>query len=275
MESDDKWYYAEGGERHGPVTEADLKERISKAQLSPETLVWRKGMQEWLVAHAVFEEANEPPPPPIAETPKAETPNPNEPQTGVPFLEDSPKLAIAYRVAVGLLLVSLFCPWITATSSSEMRYGDAGRDLTTQGYGAYGGNQMRALGNQSASLGVSVTGLSTTLGKATLLSGIAGLIASFIGISLVAKHLPADKDWTKPIMSGIGLLVIIVLLLSWGTADSYVNKDAGFESQYASASVNASVAWGWYIALLSSVAATVFGYLVDWKQIMKPNQTTA
>lgn len=64
------WHYAKGGEKHGPITAAQLKELASTGQLHPDDLVWREDMKEWRKASTVkglFSEhasASSPPPPP-------------------------------------------------------------------------------------------------------------------------------------------------------------------------------------------------------------------
>ncbi|MGI8907788.1 MAG: GYF domain-containing protein [Candidatus Sumerlaeaceae bacterium] len=41
------WYYAEGGEQRGPISDSELDEMIANARISHETLVWRDGMDNW------------------------------------------------------------------------------------------------------------------------------------------------------------------------------------------------------------------------------------
>lgn len=69
-----KWHYAKGGEKHGPISAAQLKELAKTGQLAPDDLVWREDMKEWKKAGTVkglFPEqartaAKSPPPPPVA-----------------------------------------------------------------------------------------------------------------------------------------------------------------------------------------------------------------
>lgn len=42
-----KWYYAEGHEKKGPLTEDEFDRLISAGTVAPDTLVWRKGMTGW------------------------------------------------------------------------------------------------------------------------------------------------------------------------------------------------------------------------------------
>ena len=41
------WFYAEGGERKGPIPEEELLRLTTSGIVSPGTLVWRSGMPEW------------------------------------------------------------------------------------------------------------------------------------------------------------------------------------------------------------------------------------
>jgi len=41
------WYYDQGGQRQGPVDEAELDRLVASGTVRPETLVWREGMADW------------------------------------------------------------------------------------------------------------------------------------------------------------------------------------------------------------------------------------
>lgn len=47
------WHYARGGEKHGPITAAQLKELATTGQIAPDDLVWREDMKEWRKASTV------------------------------------------------------------------------------------------------------------------------------------------------------------------------------------------------------------------------------
>lgn len=47
------WYYAKGGQRHGPVTEEQLRQFAGSGQIQSTDLVWRKGMAEWQQAGSI------------------------------------------------------------------------------------------------------------------------------------------------------------------------------------------------------------------------------
>jgi membrane protease subunit (stomatin/prohibitin family) len=49
------WYFASGGIRHGPVDLALLRHQMSAGTITRDTLIWRRGMANWLPASAVPE----------------------------------------------------------------------------------------------------------------------------------------------------------------------------------------------------------------------------
>ncbi len=64
------WYWAQDGEQHGPLPEAELRERFLGGELPGETLVWSDGMAGWAPASRVPGLTEVPPvaatPPPVA-----------------------------------------------------------------------------------------------------------------------------------------------------------------------------------------------------------------
>ena len=70
----DQWYYAQQGQRQGPVSEEQLKQLASTGQVKPTDKVWKQGMAEWQAASAVEglipkPAENEPPPLPSENLP--------------------------------------------------------------------------------------------------------------------------------------------------------------------------------------------------------------
>ena len=45
--SDDAWFYAQGGQRNGPVPADKLRELLAAQTIDGETSVWRKGLADW------------------------------------------------------------------------------------------------------------------------------------------------------------------------------------------------------------------------------------
>jgi uncharacterized RDD family membrane protein YckC len=62
-----QWYYANHGQRQGPVTDEEFQRLVASAVVRPETLVWKEGMADWLPYSQVAA------PPPIANTGEAGT----------------------------------------------------------------------------------------------------------------------------------------------------------------------------------------------------------
>ena len=69
------WYYAEGGQRQGPVPKEEIESGIAAGRLTPDTLVWTEGMEDWGPAadHFAFP-ASASPMPPRAAGPAGEEP---------------------------------------------------------------------------------------------------------------------------------------------------------------------------------------------------------
>lgn len=42
-----KWYYAKSGQRYGPLPAARLRKMVQQGDLSPDDLVWCRGMEDW------------------------------------------------------------------------------------------------------------------------------------------------------------------------------------------------------------------------------------
>lgn len=64
------WYYSDGGEPNGPHGEEDVRSLLIVGQLTPDALVWRDGMPQWVAIKSVpefgdlFKTATPPPLPP-------------------------------------------------------------------------------------------------------------------------------------------------------------------------------------------------------------------
>lgn len=68
--SDMQWYYAQAGQKYGPVSSAKLKDLAASGQLGSSDLVWKDGMAKWAPANKVKglfpETTGGPPPVPVA-----------------------------------------------------------------------------------------------------------------------------------------------------------------------------------------------------------------
>jgi len=47
------WFYSKGGQKHGPVSDADLQNLISRGEVGPSDLIWKEGMSDWQKASTV------------------------------------------------------------------------------------------------------------------------------------------------------------------------------------------------------------------------------
>ncbi|MCW8129377.1 MAG: DUF4339 domain-containing protein [Planctomycetota bacterium] len=72
------WFYSNGTEQIGPITEVALKDLIKTGAVKRNTLIWKEGMAEWTPAGQVPGIFSSPPPLPSA------TPPPPLPQAAVP-----------------------------------------------------------------------------------------------------------------------------------------------------------------------------------------------
>lgn len=48
-----KWYYNQGGQQRGPISDSQLKRLASGGQLRPADLIWKEGLAQWVPASKV------------------------------------------------------------------------------------------------------------------------------------------------------------------------------------------------------------------------------
>lgn len=51
----DSWFYGVGGQQQGPVSLAGLRAEVAAGRITPDTLVWKRGMHEWTAASKLAE----------------------------------------------------------------------------------------------------------------------------------------------------------------------------------------------------------------------------
>ena len=109
-----EWFYAQpGGEKSGPVDAAVLNQKFAREELSrQDTLVWKRGMTDWLPADDRDEFTTEPiVDPTVAETGETHTLSP-EPTVGEPGKRtlplSTPHIFTAYAVLQLLALILLY-----------------------------------------------------------------------------------------------------------------------------------------------------------------------
>ena len=113
-----QFYYAQNGQRFGPLTLKQMQERIALHQLRPQDLVWREGMSQWVAAQEVPELFSPPAATPTVQ-PK-QPPHASQPVRPVPSGSAQPitsgmrslgamKLQLLGNAAKALFL-QLYCP---------------------------------------------------------------------------------------------------------------------------------------------------------------------
>ncbi|MGE9267714.1 MAG: CD225/dispanin family protein [Verrucomicrobiales bacterium] len=78
-----EWYYAVGGQQSGPVSQEALAGKLRGGEIAADSLIWKKGMPDWLPATQVTEFASlsAPVAPPSGSDPYQSTPH-QPPATG-------------------------------------------------------------------------------------------------------------------------------------------------------------------------------------------------
>jgi uncharacterized RDD family membrane protein YckC len=72
-----KYYIGKDGRQLGPYEAAQVREQLALGTLSPDDLVWRQGLPDWVPLHREFPSATPPPiPADVATPPPATAPNP-------------------------------------------------------------------------------------------------------------------------------------------------------------------------------------------------------
>lgn len=86
MASETQWYYAQGGQQHGPVSIDTLRQLLSQSHVNSGDLVWSEGMNDWTPAARV---------PGLVMAPAAPAPPPAPPQipSSVPVMPAQPVAA--------------------------------------------------------------------------------------------------------------------------------------------------------------------------------------
>ncbi|MBS0458383.1 MAG: DUF4339 domain-containing protein [Proteobacteria bacterium] len=121
---DEQWFYSRQGNQTGPVSMEKLRELAAAGQLSPDDMVWREGMPEWIAARtlsSVFPPRASAPAPSAPSAPSARTTAPSASDAApwgrflflAPvlkyFSEDGglrPFVAEAYRVIAGFFIIA-------------------------------------------------------------------------------------------------------------------------------------------------------------------------
>ncbi len=118
MSTEPLWFFELDGERVGPLSEREMRDRIGSGEIKPETLVWREGMADWatLSQTELASTAGVPRTPP--KMPPVLTAVAPIPQTG-PSLTRAAVLRPDFRISIGScygrawsLMASRFWPFV-------------------------------------------------------------------------------------------------------------------------------------------------------------------
>lgn len=134
---DANWYYLRGDETIGPLPAAELRRLFRAGKLTPETLVWRAGMQDWVPASSLGVAAAAtpaPPPPPGKRTTQpasspTEIPDPEADRRNAGRIAKSRRyarkkrlqvLAVVVLAVIAIVLsgVAIFVLWQPATGDA-------------------------------------------------------------------------------------------------------------------------------------------------------------
>ncbi|MGB0774605.1 MAG: GYF domain-containing protein [Akkermansiaceae bacterium] len=50
-----EWFYGKDNTQHGPVSDLEIRTLVSSGQISPDTIIWREGMTDWIPMKSVPE----------------------------------------------------------------------------------------------------------------------------------------------------------------------------------------------------------------------------
>ncbi|HUT12067.1 MAG TPA: DUF4339 domain-containing protein [Thermoguttaceae bacterium] len=114
----DQWYYAQDGQRHGPISREQLDELATSGQLQADNLVWTEGMDQWTAASQIeglLPAAPPEPTPPLPSGPPAPA-GPPPMAVGpakIPGGRFAEMLLWRYLIIAGggLMFLTFFTPW--------------------------------------------------------------------------------------------------------------------------------------------------------------------
>jgi len=114
----DQWYYAQDGQRHGPISREQLDELATSGQLQADNLVWTEGMDQWTAASQIEGLLSAAPPEPTPPLPSGPPAPAGPPPMAVgpakiPGGRFAEMLLWRYLIIAGggLMFLTFFTPW--------------------------------------------------------------------------------------------------------------------------------------------------------------------
>ncbi len=103
------WFYASGGQQHGPHPETQLRELIARGAVTTDTLVWTEGMADWQRAGEIPGLISGTPRPPAASY-SGRSPMSGDGGSGGSITADLGVWALFWRILVFMLGVAVIIP---------------------------------------------------------------------------------------------------------------------------------------------------------------------
>jgi len=231
----DQWYYAQDGQRHGPIPKTQLDDLAASGQLRADDLVWTEGMSQWTPASQVeglLPAAPPEPGPPLPSGPPAPAGPP--PMAVGPFKIPGGRFAemSLWRYLIiaggGLMFLTFFTPWwgisidvekaseIDSSKQSDFRkivnndgewWADHDVDKDVLGAVVFGRTPP-----DSHEVSDRFWGWSTG-------TGVAGFILSFfiLAIGIVPMYVKVVRPWAffGSFAAAIMGLILFILSLTW------------------------------------------------------------
>jgi hypothetical protein len=261
-----QWYYAQGGNRQGPVGEDQLKGLVKSGQVSRSIKVWCEGMSNWMTINEIPELApsvgGPPPltapaltvpagPPPLDASAKsdAETDFMSKLLTNV--RDPASRYLNVYRAALVLAVIACSLPWAQVSGKAKAR-ARAGIDVAE----GYGGRRMKE------TTPAPVVGTDTMWGYFLIAIAAGGAILSF-------RPLKTSPRNNRLISTALGAGIIATGIIVFLTAsniflDYYGAPEEARDSEFAKFYV---AGLGVYLVIAAGVAACVCAIKHKWQKV--------
>ena len=218
-----EWYYGEGKEQKGPVTQEQLTELARKGVLTPQSLVWKEGLSGWVKASTVAglfpSQTSAPVPPAMPPLPASGPPALDQFATGTPTSSPAPgtvpassgasRLAVLILTIIGGLFTLVTDGCTSAATEGVAKFGENLSKFDNQ-YG--NGSDTARLNKQAEDIRkAGKSGMMLGLLQAVL--GIAGGIVAFRRYDSRAQVTIAGKQVKWLTLGGSAILVATVMSL--------------------------------------------------------------
>jgi len=205
------WYYTIGGDRKGPHSPAEFEQLVQQGVITPETLVWHLGMEEW----QPYDGGSRSVPPPVAVPPIAVAPPAGHlictdcggifPTSEVITLASRPYCAVCKPLAVQRLKEGVIPVPVSAVDEIRKQYLKHEASVKSIGFLYFLGGTGLFIVGTAGIIASSVRSSGSEMVTCVILFGLG------IGQFCVGCGLRRLKRWARVpsgILSGLGLLAI-------------------------------------------------------------------